>query len=368
MKIDQIEIVLFQLPLVAPFSISGGTVKTKEGVLVKLVSDGLIGWGECASPSMPIYLEEYSRASFAVSRDFLAPRIVGRSFSSVDELVSCCRDVKGYSFAKAAFETAFWHLQSQLEQSSLRELLGGVKTSVEVGHSIGIHDSVSTLLGVVGQSLEEGYKRIKLKIMPGWDAKIVHAVRREFGNIPLMVDANSAYSLADLAVFKELDQCGLMMIEQPLSCDDIVDHAQLQSQLSTPICLDESIRTCEDARKALSMGSCRIINIKPGRVGGLQEAKLIHDYCLARDVPVWCGGMLESSIGRYHNLSIASLPGFSLPADMSPSSLLFERDIVTRPLRVENGIAVVPTSLEDFGVNEEAIRSLTIENVQVGAR
>lgn len=361
MKIQRLEVVLFKLPFIKPFNFSGGSLEYKESVLLKLFSEGLTGYGEGATQNAPVYLPEYSRSSYLVLRDFIAPLLVGKTFDSVEELIASYSSIRGYHVAKCAAETAFWDLWSQKAGIPLWSLLGGVQRRIQVGESLGIRDSLPDLLAEVEERIDEGYKRIKVKIQPGWDILPVRAIRERFPDISLMVDANSAYTLRDINLFKEFDELALLMIEQPLAYDDIIDHALLQKAVKTPICLDESILSVEHARKALQIGACRIINIKPVRVGGLVESRKIHDLCTAHDVGVCCGGMLESSIGRFFNLAIASLPGFIYPADMSPSKLIFREEVVRHPLDVKDGFASVPSFLFDFGVDDSLIEAATIE-------
>ena len=268
--------------------------------------------------------------------------------------------IKGYSFAKTAVETAFWDLYSQHKNTPLWQLLGGKSNQVEVGAAIGILKDDEQLLEAVTSKVEKGFPRVKLKIEPGWDIHPLEKVRQKFPDLPLLADANSAYTLNDLDLLKTLDRFNLMMIEQPLAWDDIVDHAELQQQIKTPICLDESILSVEDARKAIKIGACQIINIKPGRVGGLTEAKKIHDLCKANNIGVWCGGMLECTVGRFFNLSIATLDGYMYPADMSSSNDYFADDIVVHKYNSQGGIAKVPNFLRDFAVDEDKLRNYTV--------
>lgn len=361
MKIERVEVILFQVPLVSPFYISGGAVKVKESVLVKLYADGMVGFGEGSALPAPIYLPEYAAETFLLLRNYLAPSIVGKNFDTIEDFIQSYSFIRGHNFAKTAVENAFWHLLSQKKEEPLWRLLGGSKSHIEVGESLGIRDSVDELLHEVAERLDEGYKRIKVKTKPGWDIKPIRAIRERFGDIPLMVDANSSYSLEHTAIFKELDEFNLTMIEQPLSYDDIIDHAELQRQIRTPVCLDESILSLEDARKAIQIGACRIINIKPGRVGGLYESKKIHDLCVANEIGVWCGGMFETTIGRFFNLSISSLHGYNYPADMSPAALLFTEELVQRPLEVHGGLVPVPDSLDQFGIDEKLINKFAVE-------
>lgn len=364
-RIERIEVIRFELPLTHSFVTAFGSVDKKSSILVRMHSDGLVGYGEGATLGAPMYVPEYDHEAVEVLRRFIAPALVGKSFQSAEELLAAFAFVRGHNFARTAVECAFWDLWCQVQGRSLSAAIGGTRKQVEVGESLGIKDSIDELLEEVSQRLREGYRRIKVKIKPGWDVEPVREIRRAFPEIPLMVDGNSGYTLAHLPIFRALDEFNLMMIEQPLAYDDIIDHAALQKVISTPICLDESILSADDARRALSIGACKIINIKPGRVGGVCESKKIHDLCLAAHVPVWCGGMLESSVGRFFNLCVASLPGFSLPADMSPSRLFFREEFVRVPLDVRDGLAQVPASLDDFAVDAAKLEYFTKERWEV---
>ena len=328
--------------LKAPFRTSFGTVHDRHIVLVRVDGDGVEGWGELVAETAPLYNEETVDTAWEVMRSHLLPLVVGEEFSHPSQLAHRWSMVRRNYMAKAAIELAFWDAWCRAGEISLSRALGGEAQAISVGVSIGIQRSLPELLTEVERFLGEGYQRIKVKIEPGWDLDVVAAIRERFGDIPLMVDANSAYRLDDLAHLRNLDEFALMMIEQPLAHDDIVDHARLQAELATPICLDESIHSAEDARKALDLGSCRIINIKPGRVGGHTESLAIHDLCRTRNVPVWCGGMLESGIGRLHNVALASLPGFTLPGDTSASSRYFAEDIIDPPVTSPGGMVAVP--------------------------
>ena len=304
---------------------------------------GIEGWGEAASPSDPYYCPETTETCWHILKDFLAPRVVGRDWESIDDLIALFGPIKGNQFARAGLEMACWDLLAAREGVPLAKLLGGTRAEIHSGVSLGIEPEVGPLLDQVDRYVEEGYRRIKLKIAPGWDVEVVRAVRERHPEVPLQVDANSAYTLEDVETLRALDEFGLLLIEQPLAHDDIVDHARLQARLTTPICLDESIHTVEDARKALDLGSCRVINIKVSRVGGLREARRIHDLCLARGVPVWCGGMHEFGIGRAANVAISSLPGFTIPGDVSGSDKYYREDLVEPPILADRGAVVVPT-------------------------
>jgi o-succinylbenzoate synthase len=341
MRIEQINLKIVRLPLVRPFQTSSSRKTHLDHILVRIVADGVVGWGECASPSDPYYCPETTETCWHILRDFLAPLVLGREWSSIETLVDLYRLVKGNRFARAGLEMACWDALGRSEGRSLGALLGGTRAEILSGVSLGIESRIEPLFDQIDRYLEEGYHRIKLKIAPGWDVEPVRQVRRRYPRVALQVDANSAYTLDDLPTFKALDEYELLLIEQPLAHDDIVDHARLQSALKTPICLDESIHSAEDARKALDLGSCRVINIKVSRVGGLLEAKRIHDLCRARGVPVWCGGMHEFGIGRAANVAIAALPGFTIPGDVSGSDKYFAEDIVEPPILADRGAIAV---------------------------
>jgi O-succinylbenzoate synthase len=343
-KIDHVQLRHLRLPLRRPFETSFGRTTHKEFFLVAASARGVTGYGECVADADPFYLPETNQTVLHILRDFLVPLAFERELAHPRELLGAFARVRGHEMAKAALEMAVWELHARREGASLARVLGGEKTVIDSGVSIGLQADEATLLRKVETELEAGYRRIKIKIKPGRDRGLVRAVRDRFGSIPLMVDANSAYTLDDIAVLRALDEFGLMMIEQPLSWDDIVDHAALQRELKTPVCLDESIHSADDARRALDLGACRVINIKAGRVGGFASSIAIHDRCRARDVPVWCGGMLESGIGRLANVHLQTLPGFSLPGDTSASARYFEEDLVDPPVVVSpDGRIAVPT-------------------------
>jgi O-succinylbenzoate synthase len=344
MRIDQVDIRYLQLPLVHPFETSFGREDERHTILVGVRGEGLTGWGEAATSQGPWYEYETVETSWHVLRDFLGPRLVGQKVVTAHDAARLMAPVRGHNIAKMGMEAAIWDLLGQAEGRSVSNLLGGTRETVTVGVSIGVQDSVSALIGRIDGFLAEGYRRVKIKIRPGWDVDVVRQVRKRFPDLSLMVDANSAYLLDDANLLVALDEFDLLMIEQPLAHDDLVDHAELQRRLRTPICLDESVPTLAAARAALALGSGRIINIKPGRVGGLTVARDIHDLCLASDVPVWCGGMLETGIGRAHNVALASLPGFSLPGDISASARYFEQDLVEPAFSINrDGTMTVPT-------------------------
>jgi o-succinylbenzoate synthase len=343
-KVERVELYHVRLPLVQPFETSFGREEVRDTVIVAARGEGLIGWGEAATSVGPWYEYETVETCWHVLGAFLGPRLAGQTVSSPDDPARLMAAVRGHNMAKMGLEAAVWDLLGQAQDCSIAHLLGGVHERVAVGVSIGVQPSVAALLERIEEYWAQGYSRIKIKIKPGWDVDVVRQVRERFPDVPLMVDANSAYSLADAGRLAALDEYGLMMIEQPLPYDDLVDHAQLQRELRTPICLDESVPTLAAARAALALGSGRIVNIKPGRVGGLTVARAIHNLCRENDWPVWCGGMLETGIGRAHNVALASLPGFTLPGDISASARYFHQDIV-EPAFVVNadGTMTVPT-------------------------
>ncbi len=361
-KIERIELRVVELPLVEPFETSFGREEVRPCILIKALSDGLAGWGECVAGSGPWYSYETIGTAWHILSDFLIPTVLGRPLDHPEALTQEWRRVRGHPMAKAGLEAALWDLWAKAENISLKEALGGVKERVESGISLGIQPSLEELFKRIEGALERGYRRVKLKIKPGWDVSIIKAVRERFEGIPLMADANGAYTLSDLPTLKALDEFKLMMIEQPFRYDDLVDHAELQRQLKTPICLDESVKSPDDARQALKLGSCRIINIKPGRVGGPSAAKRIHDLCVERRIPVWCGGMLETGIGRAHNVALASLPGFSLPNDLSASERYYSQDLIEPPFVLNpDGTLTVPQG-PGIGVEvlEERVRRATV--------
>jgi O-succinylbenzoate synthase len=341
MRIEQIDLNIVRLPLLRPFETSSSRKAHLDHILLRIAVDGLIGWGECASPSDPYYCPETTETCWHILHDFLAPLVLGKEWSDIAQLVTLYRLVKGNRFARAGLEMACWDAMAKLEGKPLWRILGGTRREILSGVSLGIEKSIEILLDQIEAYLHQGYRRIKLKIARGWDVEVVRQVRERFPRMLLQVDANSAYTLADLPTLKALDDFDLLLIEQPLADDDIIDHARLQAALETPICLDESVHSAEDARKALELGACRAINIKVSRLGGLLEAKRVHDVCLARDVPVWCGGMHEFGIGRAANVAIASLPGFTLPGDVSGSDKYYAEDIALPPILARGGAIAV---------------------------
>ncbi|MEW9668323.1 o-succinylbenzoate synthase [Ammoniphilus sp. 3BR4] len=344
MKIKQVILRHLKMNLLHPFTTSFGTEVDKDFILVEMINeDGTSGWAESVAANDPFYKEETVKTNWHIMEDFLIPILSKEPIDHPDEVSEkLFPHIRGNYMAKAALEGAVWDLYARAKGVSLSRALGGTKEQIEVGVSIGIQESVEKTLKIIEERIAEGYKRIKLKIKPGWDVDMIKQVRKEFPDIPLMADANSAYTLEDAEHLAALDEFNLMMIEQPLAHDDIVDHSELQAKIKTPICLDESIHSAKDLRKAIKLGSCRIINIKIGRVGGLTEAKKIHDLCQANHIPVWCGGMLESGVGRAHNIAITTLPNFILPGDTAASSCYWENDIIHPEVTVDNGWITVP--------------------------
>ncbi len=362
MKISRVEIREIRMPLVHFFETSFGRTTTRRIVLVRVEADGLTGWGEVTCGEQPFYSHETPETAWHLLRDFLIPWSLGREWSSASEMAPCFRPVRGHNMAKAALENALWDIEAQQKGTPLAKLVGGTLEEIPCGVSIGIQNSVEELLEKIQRELEAGYQRIKVKIKPGWDIEVLEHIRQKFPRLPLMADANSAYTLADLPRLKLLDRFYLMMVEQPLGWDDILDHARLQRELATPVCLDESIHSAEDARKAIEAGACKIINIKLGRVAGFTGARQVHDVCRARNVPVWCGGMLESGIGRAHNIALSALPGFTLPGDVSASRRYWAEDIIDPEVTVTRGgtIQVPRTSGLGFKANLARIEKVTV--------
>ncbi|HKR13256.1 MAG TPA: o-succinylbenzoate synthase [Pyrinomonadaceae bacterium] len=349
LAIEQVEIRTVRLPLNEPFETSFGSIDSRLIFLVAVSGGGQTGWGEVVAGEEPLYSYETVGTALHVIRDYLAPALLAEPVSDLADLARRLAPFRGHNMAKAGLELAYMDLLARLKCQSLSELIGGTRDQVPVGVSLGIQPTLDHLLERVDRYLGWGYQRIKLKIKPGWDIGIVREVRRRHPDILLSVDANAAYTLVDYQHLKELDEFGLLMIEQPLDHDDLMDHAQLQTGLSTPICLDESITGIKRAQQALDLGSCRIINIKIGRVGGYSQALGIHNLCHAKGIPVWCGGMLESGIGRAHNIALASLPGFVLPGDISASSRYFARDLIVPEVTVSAGGTVAAPRAPGLG-------------------
>jgi O-succinylbenzoate synthase len=343
MHIDEITLRELRMQLVAPFETSVERTDVRRIVLLEVNVDGVRGWGECVAGEIPSYSPETTDTAWHILRDHLWPLVKGKSFHGATEVWGLLGHVRGHNMAKGALEAAVWDAEAKQKGVPLSKLLGGSLKEVASGVSVGIKGSLDELVSSVKKELAGGYQRIKIKIKPGKDVEPVKRLRQEFPRIKLMVDANSAYQLKDWPLLKELEAFYLMMIEQPLGWDDLYSHAELQRKLQTPICLDECIHTVEQAQAAISLGACKIINIKLGRVGGYTPARQIHDLCQANSIPVWCGGMLESGIGRAHNIALSTLPNFSLPGDVAASRRYWEEDLIDPEVSVSaQGTISVP--------------------------
>jgi len=343
MKIEAIELRAIDMTLRTPFETSFGREQVMPFMLVHILTDGLEGWGEAPTGFGALYNEETRDTVWSITEQLIIPLLLGREVPSPQGFAQQVAHIRRNHMAKAAVEAALWDLEAQRQRKPLAKVLGGERSTVQVGVSQGIEPTIDELLARVGGYLGQGYRRIKIKIKPGWDLEPVRRIRKQFGDILLQVDANSAYALSDAATFKALDDDNLLLVEQPLEEDDIVDHAKLQAQLRTPVCLDESIVHERAARAALELRACRVINIKPARVGGLSAAVAIHDLCRSQQIPVWCGGMLETGIGRAHNIHLATMPGFVFPGDTASASRTYARDITEQKLEATNGVMPVPS-------------------------
>ncbi len=369
MKIDSIILYHLSMPLVSPFETSFGRETDRECILVEIQSEGITGYGECVPSRDPGYSYETTGTAWHVLKDFIAPLLLGSDMKNAPDFQARVSRIRGHHLAKAGVEMALWDLFGKRAGRSLRELLGGLRKKVEVGVSIGIQKSTQELVQSASDYLTQGYARVKIKIKPGRDVVDAAAVRKEFPNLQLQVDANSAYALEDVKILKPLDDLNLLLIEQPLFEDDIWDHHKLQAQFQTPICLDESIVSPRHARYALEMNACRVINIKAGRLGGLSQAVLVHDLCSENSMPVWCGGMLETGIGRASNLALASLPNFLLPGDISASNRYYERDITNERFILNSDSTIdVPqgaglgVTIDLNGLRKFTLASLTLKH------
>jgi o-succinylbenzoate synthase len=369
MKIESITLHHLSMPLVAPFETSFGRETDRQCVLLTLHADGLTGYGECVAGRDPGYSYETAGTAWHILKDFIAPLILGKDIVDAQDFQKRVEGIRGHHLAKAAVEMALWDLLGKRDGRSLKEMFGGTRNTVEVGVSIGIQESASALVRTVESYLERGYRRVKIKIKPGREVEETSAIRRAYPDLRLQVDANSAYTLETADALKPLDDLDLLLIEQPLYEDDIWDHHKLQAKFKTPICLDESVVSARHARSALEMEACKIINIKPARVGGLSQGLMIHDYCRVRNVPVWCGGMLETGVGRASNLAIASLPGFVLPGDISASDRYYQRDITNERFVLNDGSTINVPNGPGLGVtiNEGALKQFTLSELMLKA-
>ncbi|MGD0613079.1 MAG: o-succinylbenzoate synthase [Anaerolineales bacterium] len=369
MKIERIDLHHLSMPLVAPFETSFGRTTDRECLLITVFSEGLQGYGECVADRDPGYSYETTGTAWHVLKDFICPAILGQELVDAEDFQRRVEKVRGHYLAKAGLEMALWDLRGKREERSLKQLLGGVKTRVEVGVSVGLQATPSALVRTVQEYLQKGYGRIKIKIKPGRDVGEARAVREAFPKIKLQVDANSAYTLESARGLLPLDELELLLIEQPLSEDDLWDHHKLQKEFHTPLCLDESILSPRHARAAIEMDACRVINIKAGRVAGLSQALAIHDLCLVEGVPVWCGGMLETGVGRASNLALASLPGFTLPSDISASDRYYALDITKERFTLNPDSTIDVPNLPGLGVNVDlkALEKFSLANTRLAA-
>ncbi|MEK3763878.1 o-succinylbenzoate synthase [Solibacillus sp. FSL K6-4121] len=356
MKLVEVTMHELVMKMKTPFTTSLGSMQDKRFLVVEAKDEsGVVGWGEGVAFEEPSYTEETFKTMRHILEDFLIPTLLGAELKHPDDVFEMFRSIRRNNMAKAAIEGAVWDIYAQLMNQPLANVIGGSQDKIEVGISIGLQPTDEQLIKTIQHYLDEGYKRIKVKIKPGKDIELLHTIRQAFPNIPLMADANSAYTLEDMESLKKLDKFNLMMIEQPLAHDDLIDHALLQKQIKTPICLDESITSLEDTRKAILLGSCGVINIKIARVGGISEAKRIHDYCMEHHIPVWCGGMLEAGIGRAQNVALTSLANFIMPGDTAASSRYWYEDIISPEVTVENGYIKVP---QKNGIGYEVNRAI----------
>ena len=363
MKLERVELFVLRLPLKRAYETSGSRETHQTRVICRAQAEGIAGWGESVAPEQPWYSGETPKTVWYALEEYIVPQLFRADLKTPEDTSRTLGWIREHRMAKATIEMAIWDLFAKRAGTPLSALLGGTRDRILCGVAIGIHPSVEALIETIERELKGGYQRVKLKVKPGADGHVAEAVRNRFPDLAFMLDANSAYTLADLPLFRRIDAYHPTMIEQPLAYDDIVDHATLQKEIATPICLDESIHSAEDARKAIEIGATKIVNIKAGRVGGLAEAKRVHDVCAAHEVPVWCGGMLEMGIGRAHNVHLAALPNFRLPGDVSASARYFETEIIGEPFVVErDGTMKVPAG-PGIGVTvlEDAIRELALQ-------
>lgn len=369
MKIEAFTIREIQMPLVHFFETSFGRTTGRRILLVTAHCEGINGWAECVAGENPFYSPEWIETAWPTMIEYFVPALVGRSLAQARESVVHMNPVRGHRMAKAAVENALWDVEAKQKQQPLWKLLGGARREIACGVSIGIQDSIEQLLDKIAIEVAAGYRRIKVKVKPGWDVSVLERIRSRWPDILLSCDANSAYRLDQVEHLRKFDQFNLLMVEQPLWNDDIYFHGRLQKQLNTKICLDESIRNARDAEAAVDLGACGIINIKVGRVGGFTEAKSIHDVCQSRGIPVWCGGMLESGVGRMHNVALSTLPNFRLPGDVSASKRYWKEDIIDPEVEVspEGMITVRDEPGTGYNVREDLIEKLTVRKKTIRA-
>lgn len=368
MKVEKIVLRKMKMTFKTPFETSFGVMKEKHFTLVALHTKDHVGYGDCPAFASPWYNEETTTTGWHIIQDFLIPLLFSKDeINHPEEMQLLFDHIRRNNMAKSALDCALWDLYAKERNIPLAKALGGTRDKVESGISIGIQESPEALVRVVEKYMGEGYQRVKVKIKPGKDIQYLEAVRKQFGDIMLMADANSAYTLEHIDVFKEMDKLGMIMIEQPLAHDDIVDHAKLQAVMKTRICLDESIHSPEDARKAIELGSTKTINIKVARVGGLTQAKKVHDVCQAHGIPVWCGGMLDSGLARAHNIAVASLPNYKFPGDLPASDRYWHQDFITPPITIDSkGMVEVPTKPGiGFDLIPEVVDAFTYEKKEI---
>ncbi|MGI8408341.1 MAG: o-succinylbenzoate synthase [Pyrinomonadaceae bacterium] len=369
-QIKSIDLIEINLPLVHFFETSFARTYERRIILVRVEdAHGGEGWGEVTCGESPGYSDEWTDSAWVTVEKILAPMVIGKEFASASDVWDAMKWARGHRMSKAGIETACWDLEARKLGVPLWRHIGGTNNEIECGVSIGIQDSVEKLFQKIQTELDAGYRRIKIKIAPHWDYDVIKQVRAKFGNILLMGDANSAYTLGDIDLFKRMDEFELMMFEQPLSHEDMLDHSKLQREIKTPICLDESVKSPEDARKAIELKACRIINVKLGRVGGHAQAKLVKEVCQTAGIPIWCGGMLESGIGRAHNIAMSTLEGFTLPGDVSASKRYWHEDIIAPAVEItDRGTIIAPEGPGiGFDVKRDRVESIKIRAVTIRA-
>jgi O-succinylbenzoate synthase len=363
MKFQRFELRHIKLDLTRPFETSFGRFTDRHLVIIKAFSDIGECYSEAPSLHVPFYSYETTQTTIHVLKDFIIPALLQKEIRDIEELHQLMEFVRGHNIAKSGIDTAFYHLMSSYQGKTLAQYLGGTRKAVDVGISLGIEDNMDQLLEQVELALNKSYKRIKIKIKPGWDIEPIRQIRQHFADVPLMADANSSFTLEHIDLFKQIDSYGLMMIEQPLGYDDIYEHSLLQRQIETPICLDESIETVSDAKLAVGIKACKVINIKLSRVGGIYPAMKIHNICMENGVPVWSGGMVESAIGKADCTALSTLPNFKLPGDISPSDRFFKKDIVSSGLVLKQGCISVPSGLGmGLNIDEKTLEEVTVES------
>jgi len=368
LQLERVELREIELPLKAPFETSFGRITRRRILLVKVLDKaGMSGYGECVAGENPFYNHETIDTAWLMTTKYIVPRLDAVRIEQAAQVRDALAPIRENRMAKGGVEAAIWDLEAKLAEQPLWRYIGGTRTEIACGVSIGLKDSTEALLESVGREIDSGYQRIKIKIKPGWDIDAVERVRATFGNIPLQVDANAAYTLEDAAMLARLDPHDLLLIEQPLDYDDVMDHAVLQERIRTPVCLDESIHTVRIARDAIAAKACKIINIKPGRVGGHQASIELHDLCAAHGIPVWHGGMLESGIGRAHNIHLASLPNFTLPGDIAASKRYYERDLIDPPIDIAGDGTIEVPKAPGIGVNivKDRVEKATLRHLSL---